>query len=336
LTFGHDAVAVFIVLSGYCLMLPAARGDGHVVGGAGYFVARRAWRILPPYYATLFSTLLLMWAVPVLQTPTGTIWDDSSPAFAWGPIATHLLVVHNLFPAWTFRINGPLWSVGTEWQIYFFFPFLLLPVWRRVGPLVTLLVGFALGCAPIWFAPAVAARCAPWYLGLFAMGMCAAGIGFSKRSLERSVLARVPWKFVLWGLAACCAVGTTILVKVWFRLMPASDALVGATTATLLVHCTACALYGAERPRPVLLRLLEWGPLVRLGHFSYSLYLTHLPIVALCYYALRPLSLSAQVHMASMIALSVPASLAFAYLFFWLVERHFLGRPALFAKHLGR
>jgi peptidoglycan/LPS O-acetylase OafA/YrhL len=336
LTFGHDAVAVFIVLSGYCLMLPVARGDGHVVGGTRYFIARRAWRILPPYYAALLATLLLISLVPVLQTRTGTTWDDSLPAFALGPIATHLLVIHDLFPAWIFRINGPLWSVATEWQIYFFFPFLLLPVWRRSGSLVTLLVGFAVGCAPLWFAPSVAARCAPWYLGLFALGMCAASVGFSGRSLEHPLAKRLPWKLALWVLTGSCVLGTTVLVKTWFRVLPLSDALVGATTAALLVNYTECALNGGDRPKPMLLRLLESRPLVRLGHFSYSLYLTHLPIVALCYFGLRPFALSAQARMASLIALGVPASLAFAYVFFWLVERHFLGRPAVFAEHPGR
>src|SRR6186713_3008000 len=53
LSYGHDAVAVFIVLSGYCLMLPVARADGQFVRGVPNYFARRAWRILPPYFAAL-------------------------------------------------------------------------------------------------------------------------------------------------------------------------------------------------------------------------------------------------------------------------------------------
>jgi peptidoglycan/LPS O-acetylase OafA/YrhL len=332
LTFGHDAVAVFIVLSGYCLMLPVVRGNAHVVGGFGYFIARRAWRILPPYYSSLLASLVVLWAVPILQTPTGTTWDDTSPAFGSGPIATHLLLVHNLFPAWSSRINGPLWSVATEWQIYFFFPLLLLPVWRRAGWFAALLVGFAVGCPPIWLAPSVASRAAPWYLGLFAMGMAAAGIGFSSRAAERRLLAEVPWKAVVFVLFGCCAVGGTVLVKTWFRRIPLSDALVGATTAALLVHCTTCVLNTSGRSKPWFLRVLESRVLVGLGHFSYSLYLSHLPVVALCYFALRPVALSAPARRMCMVALSVPASLAVAYAFFWLVERRFLGRPPMFGK----
>src|SRR6266566_1837356 len=151
-TFGHSAVAVFIVLSGYCLMLPAARAGGQLPRGFGDYIARRARRILPPYSAALFGSLLLLGVVPELSIPSGTIWDESFPAFGMGPIATHLLVIHNLFPAWVYKINGPLWSVATEWQIYFFFPLLLLPVWRRAGIVATLAVAFGVGCAPMWLA----------------------------------------------------------------------------------------------------------------------------------------------------------------------------------------
>ena len=332
LTFGHDAVAVFIVLSGYCLMLPVVRAEGQLVGGFGRYIARRAWRILPPYYATLLGSLLLLWAVPVLQTQTGTIWDDTSPAFAAGPITTHLLLVHNLVPAWASRINGPLWSVATEWQIYFFFPLLLLPVWRRFGSLATLVLGFAVGCAPIWLAPQAATRWIPWYLGLFALGMSAAATGFSGRPSEQRLLQAVPWRFVVLALAACCLLGTTVLVKVWFRFLPLSDTLVGLTTAALLVRYSQCLVGGDERAKPSLLRLLETRALVGLGHFSYSLYLSHLPIVALCYFMLRPLGLSALAQFLAMIAVSVPASLAVAFAFYWAVERHFMGRPRIFGK----
>jgi peptidoglycan/LPS O-acetylase OafA/YrhL len=327
LAFGHHAVAVFIVLSGYCLMLPAVLGDGRVPGGVHRYLARRAWRILPPYYIVLLASLLLLWALPGLQVHTGTIWDESSPAFESGAIWTHVLLVHNLFPAWIYRINGPLWSVATEWQIYFFFPLFLLPIWRRAGSLATILAGFALGCAPLWLIPTIAGRWIPWYLGLFALGVSAAAVGFSTRAFERRLNDQVPWRLVAVVLGACCLAGGLLLVKAWFRLMPLSDALVGATTAALLVHYTQCTVSTASAEKPTFLLLLESRACVWLGHFSYSLYLTHLPVVALCYLALRPLKLLGGAHMAAMIACGLPASLAVAYAFFLMFERRFLGRP---------
>jgi len=334
MTFGHSAVAVFIVLSGYCLMLPAARNDGLLPRGFGEYISRRAWRILPPYYATVLGSLALLWAVPELNVPTGTIWDESFPAFEWGPILTHVLLVHNLFPAWVYKINGPLWSVATEWHIYFFFPLLLLPLWRRVGSLATLAVAFAVGCAPLWLAPGVAGKYIPWYLGLFALGMCAAGIGFAARPLERRWNERVPWKLVLAVLVVACALGGTLLIHLWFGFMPVSDTLVGATTAAALVHYTRQAT-GEANAKSLVLRWLESRPMVELGRFSYSLYLTHLPIVALVYLALRRLPLAPQIQMLAMLAVSVPASLLAAYGFYMAFERRFVTRRPVLSLKLG-
>ena len=58
LRHGHFAVTLFIVLSGYCLMLPVVRGDGTLRGGIVPYL-KRARRILPPYYAALGVTILL-------------------------------------------------------------------------------------------------------------------------------------------------------------------------------------------------------------------------------------------------------------------------------------
>jgi peptidoglycan/LPS O-acetylase OafA/YrhL len=325
MTFGHSAVAVFIVLSGYCLMLPAARNDGVLPRGFGEYISRRAWRILPPYYATVIGSLALLWAVPELNVPSGTIWDESFPAFEWGPIVTHVLLVHNLFPGWIYKINGPLWSVATEWHIYFFFPLLLLPVWRRVGPVATMALAFALGCAPWWLWPHVAGKYIPWYLGLFALGMCAAGVGFSTRRIERRWNERVPWRIVLAVLALCVVVGATLLIHVWFGFMIASDTLVGATTAAALVHYTRHATSEAAA-KPVVLRWFESRPMVELGRFSYSLYLTHLPVVALVFLVLRRLPLAPELQMLAMIAVSVPVSLVAAYGFYLAFERRFVTR----------
>jgi peptidoglycan/LPS O-acetylase OafA/YrhL len=51
--FALPSVQVFIVLSGYCLMLPVAQAAGTLKGGLSVFVRRRAIRILPPYFAML-------------------------------------------------------------------------------------------------------------------------------------------------------------------------------------------------------------------------------------------------------------------------------------------
>ena len=96
LSFGHVAVGVFIVLSGYCLMIPLARrGTTHISGGMRSFFFRRSLRILPAYYAALALSLVAIYFVPVLHVRTGLPWDEALPAFAPGAIISHLLLVQN-------------------------------------------------------------------------------------------------------------------------------------------------------------------------------------------------------------------------------------------------
>ena len=336
LSFGHDAVAVFIVLSGYCLMLPVARAEGQMARGVASYFARRAWRILPPYFFTLFGCLILLALAPFLEVPTKTIWDDTSPAFELGPILSHMVLVHNWSPSWAHRIDGPLWSVATEWQIYFFFPFFMLPIWRRFGAAATLLAAFGLGSVLVWVAPSAAHTACSWYLGLFALGMCAAGINFVTRPLERTLRERFPWGVAAIASLLAVSVGVTVLIKYWFQVMPWSDSLVGVATACALVYLTRCALRPATEARPLVLRLLESAPFAVIGRFSYSLYLTHLPIVALIYFALRRMALAPGIQLLALTALSLPMSLLFSYAFYWVFERRFVGTPpALFGKRGG-
>ncbi len=82
LYLGRSAVDVFIVLSGYCLMLPIIR-SGRLSGGSGGFLRRRARRILPPYYAALGVSLLVIAVLPPLHdlSHPDALWNEALPAF---------------------------------------------------------------------------------------------------------------------------------------------------------------------------------------------------------------------------------------------------------------
>jgi peptidoglycan/LPS O-acetylase OafA/YrhL len=320
--FGHEAVAIFIVLSGYCLMLPVVRlrpDDLRVA--VGKFLKRRALRILPPYFAALAGSIAALAVFGCLRNPSGTIWDDALPGLDAMAIFLHVLVVHNWSPTWGYQINGPLWSVASEWQIYFFFPLVLLPAWRRFGMLPALAVAAALGYAPLFFVPAQAMVAIPWYLLLFTLGMAAAAVGFAPDPLSSSLRRHLPWGWICAALCLGCFLFSMLYAKAWFSNKPLADLLVGLFTAALLIHLTQRA---GTLQRGALLRLLESRPLVGLGHFSYSLYLTHLPVLALCYFALKPLALAPISQALTLLTVGSVLSLAFAYAFHQVVERPFL------------
>jgi peptidoglycan/LPS O-acetylase OafA/YrhL len=321
--YGHEAVAIFIVLSGYCLMLPVVRRKPEQLRLAfGSFLRRRAKRILPPYFAALALSLALLAAVPVLRTESGTIWDDSLPGLNVGTVIAHVLVIHNWLPSYAYQLNGPLWSVATEWQIYFFFPLVLLPVWRRRG-LSTLIVAALLGYAPLLVAPSAASVAIPWYLFLFSLGMAAAGIGFGPQPFEQRLLLKVPWRLLSGGLWLGCLAFSTAAPSFWFSHKPLVDPLVGLATAALLVQLARDSTSGT---RHRLLELLESRALLGLGHFSYSLYLTHLPVLALTYFGLRRLGILGGTFTLLLALLGGLASIVVAYGFHLLVERPFMKR----------
>ena len=322
--YGHFAVDVFIILSGYCLMLPVARSrDKSLRGGSVEYLLRRARRILPPYYAALLISLLIIKFVPQLQVRDGSIWDGALPAFRPDVILSHLFLVHNLAEAWKYKINLALWSVGTEWQIYFFFPFLLLPLWRRFGLAAAVLTAVVLGLAPHFLLPAPwnLDPAVPWYLGLFAMGMGAATINFARDESYRKLLVGIPWGKVT-AVQLILTLGAALLrAKWWWAHTWFADIQVGLLTASLLIYCTQQC--HDNRPN-TLLRALQARPVVLLGTMSYSLYLLHTMVLAVLHVTLVRLHVSPVSHIGIMIFGGIPLSVALTYVFHVLVERKFM------------
>ena len=312
LNLGHYSVGIFIVLSGYCLMLPVARSANQTLkGGFRGYILRRAKRILPPYYAALALTLVLMLLVPATRNSEATKWAGNETAFQLPVIASHLLVAHNLNDVWSHSIDAPMWSVATEWQIYFLFALALLPAWRRFGNVALLALAVALGLA-ITFAFPVAYSACFWYIGLFAFGMVAATrLGKANAAETR-----------LWGIVALAAIATLLGLSFGARLkdiLIQSDFITGVFGAALILYCAGRAQHGGSR----LLRVLESKMALGLGMFSYSLYLIHFPIISTLHLALNAAHLSVMDKLFVEITLGAGLSLGAGYLFYLLVERRF-------------
>jgi len=279
--WGEYAVDVFIVLSGYSLMLPIARSDANRLrGGFAGYIKRRAWRILPPYYAALIIGLALCFVVPAERLAL------HPGALSLGSVLSHLLLVHNIKAPWARSIDPPMWSVATEWQIYFLFPSLLLPAWRRFGNAAVIILGFSIGMLPIflsrgrWFWWA-----SPWFLGLFCLGMVGAvqahpGPARTRKSMSRRSSA---------GWLTACFFGLLCFVSVYLpadvkRYPYLMDSLVGAVTVLFLAYCAQQDKARISNGGTAMaLRILESRTAVWLGMVSYSLYLVHaIVMIYLC------------------------------------------------------
>lgn len=317
LNFGHFGVSAFIVISGFCLMLPVVQNQGVLPGTLRQWFLRRAWRILPPYYAALGMSLLL--GVSLLSKPTATIWDACLPVTGTA-IVSHLLLLQDIIrPS---SINYVLWSIATEWHIYFIFP-LLLALWRLAGPraatvavtyvsLAVYLLLYAIHIEPAFSAVV------PQYVALFAFGMCAATIVASPQSRVMWLRESIRWEFIaIAALVAVCVI-LALFGKHGDSMYVYADYPIGLGVAAVLVMCGR----GTTSP---LRAMLSFRPLCKIGAFSYSLYLIHAPLLQLIWqYVLHPLHTQDVTSYALLLVVGTPLIVGAAYVFHLLFERPFL------------
>jgi peptidoglycan/LPS O-acetylase OafA/YrhL len=296
--YGRFAVVVFIVLSGFSLAVSPARSGWRLVGVAR-FAHRRAWRILPPYWAALVFSLLMTWLV--LSQPGWPVPNGKS-------VIVNGLLLQDVFHAPS--PNRAFWSIAIEAQLYVVFPLLLLMI-RRVSAIamvtaVTLLVATVgvLGLH-VSLMSSLLTRYTPDLAALFAIGILSAGI---LNASER----RRSWPWPWLALAAALPVFATIIWKgsVWTNgNLFWVDLAWGPAIGCLL------AAVSTDRPK-TLVRLLDIRPLRSLGSFSYSLYLTHAPIVIAVYYGLVAGRVRPGVPtFLVLLAIVVPLTVGFARLF---------------------
>ncbi len=327
---GQVGVVIFIVLSGYCLMLPVARsGEGALRGGLPSFFRRRALRILPAYYAALALSIALPFAVTVLHSRLHTGTRSFANVLTARNIVTHLTMTHNLWFDTAFTLNGAMWSVATEWQIYFVFA---LPLWRRFGMLAAFLVAFVAGILPSLLLPEDQnfywAR--PWYLGLFALGMAGAVVNFRAGDGRGESLRPLPFRgLFLVSLAA------VVILYACGRLGPSwpVDTLIGFCAVTLIAWCVESRKAAVESGHvdagaARITKVLEHPALVYLASISYSVYLLqHIFFKGIATVA-ESRHVSPTIHAALNYAVAIPVCLFCSHWFARVFERPFTSHSA--------
>lgn len=309
LRYGTLGVAIFIVVSGYSLMIRPAR-----VGGLGEpywsFIRRRFRRIILPYWIALAVSIAL--ALTVLSRRTGTHWDVSVPVTPLA-VLVHVLGLQDI--AYSASINHVFWSVALEWHIYFVFP-LLLWIWARVGRVgsTAAVLVITVGVAVLAGRSGVTAPLLEFanFLGLFAVGAlcCVVSSGRIGSRIDP----------IWWAAGAAVLLVATICSLI----------LVGSTTlATTLIGLTAGSglIAMANGRLTTLRRFFQWRPVVWLGTISFSLYLLHALVVQLVWqYALVPFGsdLEDGPSLAVLLPVSAVLSVLVAWGFWFVGERPFL------------
>lgn len=141
-TAGGTGVTLFFVLSGFLLFMPFAKALLYKTRWplARVFYMRRVLRIIPGYYVSLFLLILF-----------------SHPEYLRRDHLKYLLLFVTFFmdsSRVTFRqLNGPFWTLATEWQFYMLLPLIALaiglvvsrvPIQKRLQAVTLCLLGIIL------------------------------------------------------------------------------------------------------------------------------------------------------------------------------------------------
>jgi peptidoglycan/LPS O-acetylase OafA/YrhL len=324
---GHFAVNLFIVISGFSLMLPAIRKEYEV--DATDFYKRRLRRILPPYYfALVFSVLMIP-----LYSNTSSVWTDYDSIKSF---VLHVFLINDFFSSDVYTLNYSLWSIPVECRIYLFFPLLLL-VWKKAGSGIALTLAFGLsailGSVLIVLSKYnsdinITTSGVNPYIVLFALGMLAADLSFSQ-SKSAVKAAKFPWTLLL---VLSSLVFIAYKGKLQYNIDVSSH--MHDIIADILFGIVCFALLGVcanEKNKYTKFQFFQtffsWRPLVFMGIFSYSIYLVHAPILQVLYVHVMPvLKLTPIYATVVLIIIGTVTIVSFAYLFFLAFEKPFLSK----------
>ena len=319
LLYGHLGVDVFIVLSGFCLMLPVVRSRA-LKGGWRRFYKARTRRIIPPLYAAIVFSI----ALQMLHSPT--------PKLA---ILANFLLLQDVWQSQN-TINAPLWSVALEWKIYLLFPGFVW-LWLRRGPASVLQAAAAVSAVLFgvfeWL-PTVWSQthCCSWYVLLFALGMIAAECAVSPSPKFIALRCLLP------ALAAGAFLCLAAALYRW-RITPEAGAtlfdphlpLIDATLGVFgALFFAVLGRKAIQKEKSVAANVLSWPPLVFVGSFGYSLYLIHADLI----YAIKNRLVEHLSFRPAFVVIPVDmtAVVGIAYLFHLFFERPFMSKPAPVAE----
>jgi peptidoglycan/LPS O-acetylase OafA/YrhL len=302
--YGEVGVRIFFCVSGFLitsLLMTERRISGRIDFGAFYL--RRAFRILPAYWA------FLLLIVASGRFPCGV--SDLARALAF--------VTDYLPVSWCFKHT---WSLSVEEQFYLFWPLTLYLAGERVALLIAVVLAVV---APIsrLTAPTDVITGLHCQIDGLMVGVLLA--------LSRERHGERWWR--LYGGSLMAAASTVFVLIVspvitaffMHRGVPSRLAPLGSIWEAVAIG--SIVMWAVNHADTLVGRALNWRPLVHVGLMSYSLYLWQQPFLFE-----RPESVSL-----GRVAVQALAALACAELSYFLVERPFMAlRRRVLARRAAR
>ncbi len=333
--FGPLGVTLFLAISGFCIHLAARRTIHAQTGRTDWaaFWKRRVWRLYPPYVAAIALSLAIYYGTHGERY----FWEPNRITNLPVDLAAHLLMIHNLTAGYSISLaNGALWSIGLEEQLYALYS-LYAVVRARISPLaiacITLVIAVAWRtCIVVPLLGGAFGPLGSWWTWPFSWWFSWI-VGAVVAEAWEGQTALPAW-LTSWPLAVALVVVAAPIYPnvveypplaaffaehqpIWRNTSQMSELMFSMAFAIVMFKAVTWESAGAIMPRAI-----KWAASV--GTFSYSLYLVHSPLVtALGLPGDSPLAIAARY------VTLVPLSLVAGYVFYRLVERHFLTRRAL-------
>jgi len=310
--YGHEAVLVFFVLSGYLVGGKVIEQIVDVRFDLLKYVIARVSRLYIVYVPAIFLTSLIAFLVGSMDldswyvdsASTGHLGMLASSDVSNSTLIKNLLMLQDLFVS-VYGQNIPLWSLSYEFWFYVIFPLpLLMLTGRPLGKVLILLSLVLCVCfmpLKFWF-----------YFIIWVFGAVAAVVtAVSKKQANLATGG-----FFLLGLFISIVVSRFNLFDLHYSV---TDAFIGAFIAFLLfwLRCRDDVIIVSSKFHEFY------------AGFSYSLYLIHYPILVIAISLLNKFgypAFSVQLNFQTFIVYlcMVLFSNIVAYIFYFLFERHSL------------
>lgn len=258
--FGHQAVMVFFVLSGFFIagsVLDARRADRW--SWRAYLLARatRLYVVLLP--ALLLGALLDGLGMAILHRDGFA--DGFAPRYTWGAFLANALFLQGVRGIPFFGSNGPLWSLSYEAWYYLLWPLLVVAV-MGPAPLRTRILAFAAGTLALVLV-------GPKFTSYFLVWLLGAALHLVRRPSRGLSLAATAAGLL--GLAGTL----TLIGRDAHRAGFVWDFTVALATALVVLGLVS-------RDEPLQAPTFYSRTTAQLAGFSYTLYLVHYPAIVLC------------------------------------------------------
>ena len=273
-SFGHEAVIVFFVMSGFLVGGGAVRAwRAGRWSAENYAIARlsRLWTVLLPVLVMTFVLDHLGYAMAgphsIYMGPAGQemVFPDQGSRMGLGTLFGNVFFVQKILTT-PYGTNSPLWSLSYEFWFYVAFPFLMLLVVPGSSARARALCLAALAAIGLFVGQPIVI-----YFGFWLVGVA---VELAPRRMPQRVALPV---------AAAGSVAFVVLLAVLYKArlpLMVSDAI---ETAACGLLCHAIVNLRDEVPRGRFAALAGG-----LAAMSYTLYLVHAPVIAFVANLLMP------------------------------------------------